>query len=205
MNRRRRTIVAAGGSALALCVASGCALMSPPKIEPRKEVLSKLPPALPQPQSGTGSMLVFPPDANAIVDTTRIAYTREPYQVAYFSQHEWAETPSQMLQPLLIRTLQDTRHFQAVVPPPYPGRTTHLLRTEIVELIQDFGSEPASVRLSLRVRLSDGAADRLIATHDISLREPMAQKTPEAGVVAANEATAKALQEIARFVLEKTA
>jgi hypothetical protein len=32
----------------------------------------------------------------------------------------------------------------------------------------------------------------------------MQQKTPQAGIAAANEATAKALQQAAQFVLEKT-
>jgi hypothetical protein len=50
--------------------------------------------------------------------------------------------------------------------------------------------------------LSDDAKGKLVATQEISLREPMQQKSPVAGAVAANEATAQALVEIARFVLE---
>jgi cholesterol transport system auxiliary component len=69
--------------------------------------------------------------------------------------------------------------------------------------MQDFTSEPATLRLSLRLQLSDSATGRLAATKEISVREPMQQKAPYAGVVAANEAVAKALQEAARFVLEK--
>ncbi|TMH32826.1 MAG: ABC transporter [Betaproteobacteria bacterium] len=205
MNRAgRRPIVNAIFLMLAIPLLSNCALMSPPKTEPKKEVLSKLPPELPQQKSQAASVLVFPPETQAIYDTTQIAYAIEPYQVAYFSQHEWGETPSQMLQPLLVRTLQNTHRFNAVLTPPHAGRTTYALRTEIVELLQDFRSQPATVQLTLRIRLSDDAANRLIATRDISLREPMLQKTPEAGVAAANEATAKALLEVARFVLDKT-
>jgi cholesterol transport system auxiliary component len=132
-----------------------------------------------------------------------MVYRDRPHQVAYFGQHEWAETPSQMLHPLVVKTLENTRYFRAVLTPPYTGRYTYALRTEILELTQDFTSQPATLLLSMRLQLTDAAAAHVIATKEISLREPMQQKTPYAGVAAANEATAKALQEVAVFVLEK--
>jgi cholesterol transport system auxiliary component len=190
--------------ALSVPTASSCALLSPAKIETKKQVLNKIPPALPQQETRAITLLVFPPETKPIYDTTQMAYTIRPYQVAYFSRHEWSETPSRMLQPLLVRTLQNTHYFRAVLTPPYSGRYTYSLRTEILELTQDFTSEPATLQLSLRLQLSNDAANRVIATKEISLREPMQQRTPYAGVVAANDATAKALQKVAEFVLEKT-
>jgi cholesterol transport system auxiliary component len=171
-------------------------------METSKEVLNKMPAEVPQRASRGALLLVFPPQARPIYDTTQMAYTTQPYEIAYFSQHEWAETPAQMLQPLLVKTLESTRFFGAVLAPPYAGRYGYALRTEIRELIADFTSEPAALRLSLRFQLSDGAAGRIVAVKEISIREPMQKKTPYAGVVAANEATAKALLELARFVLD---
>jgi cholesterol transport system auxiliary component len=183
----------------------GCALMSPARVESTKAVLNKLPAELPQPAPRTASVLVFPPETQPVYDTTQMAYTTQAYQVAYFSRHEWAETPSQMLQPLLVATLRRTRAFGAVLVPPHVGRVSYALRCEIVELLQDFTTQPATLRLGLHVELSDDTAGRVVASKDIALREPMREPTPEAGVVAANEALAKALQEVARFVLDKAA
>jgi cholesterol transport system auxiliary component len=59
------------------------------------------------------------------------------------------------------------------------------------------------VQLSLRLQLSEGASNRVISTKEITLREPMQKKNPESGVAAANDAVAKALREIAGFLLEK--
>lgn len=165
-------------------------------------VLDKMPGTLPHRDRHPVTLLVLPPDAKPAYDTTQMAYSLRPYQVAYFRHHQWAGTPSQMLQPLLLRTLETTGYFSAVLTPPYTGRYSYALQTEIVELVQDFASEAAALRLSLRLRLSDGAANRLVATREITLREPMPQKTPYAGVVAANDAMAKALQEMASFVLD---
>jgi hypothetical protein len=83
-----------------------------------------------------------------------MAYTSKPHEVAYYREREWVETPSQMLHPLLVRTLENTHSFSAVLVPPYAGRYTHALRTQILELIQDFTSQPPTVVLSLRVRLT---------------------------------------------------
>jgi cholesterol transport system auxiliary component len=190
------------GVVLGLSVA-GCALVPPPGAEATRAVLNKIPSEVPQRASRSAVMLVLPPQARPIYDTTQMAYSVQPYEVAYFSQHEWGETPSRMLQPLLVTTLQNTGYFAAVITPAYGGRYSYALRTEIRELIADFTSEPPLLRLSLRCVLQEGAAGQVIAVKEISIREPMQQKTPRAAVVAANEATAKALQELARFVLDK--
>ena len=72
MNRAgRRPIVNAIFLMLAIPLLSNCALMSPPKTEPKKEVLSKLPPELPQQKSQAASVLVFPPETQAIYDTIK--------------------------------------------------------------------------------------------------------------------------------------
>jgi len=190
------------GAVFALSLA-GCALLSAPPPQPSKQMLNKMPPEVPQRSSQGAVLVVYPPQTRPVYDTTEMAYMTRPYEIAYFSQHEWAEPPAQMLQPLLVGTLQNTHFFSAVLTPPYAGRHSYALRTEISELIADFTSEPAALQLSLRFQLSEGAAGAVVATRDISIREPMQQKTPYAGVVAGNDATAKALKELASFVLEK--
>jgi cholesterol transport system auxiliary component len=67
--------------------------------------------------------------------------------------------------------------------------------------MQDFTSQPAILRLSVHAQLSDDK-EQLMASREISLREPMQQQSPYAGVVAANDAVAKALKEIVNLTLE---
>jgi cholesterol transport system auxiliary component len=133
-----------------------------------------------------------------------MAYAIQPHQVAYFSKHEWGETPSQMLLPLLVGALRGTHCFDAVATPPYAHPHTLALHTEIIELLQDFAAQPATLRLSLRVQLDDDATGRVIASQEITQREPMAQRTPEAGAAAANLATARALREVVLFMFAAT-
>jgi cholesterol transport system auxiliary component len=89
-----------------------------------------------------------------------------------------------------------------VIVPPDASPPAYALRTEVVELTQDFTQDPPQARLALRVRWLDASTGQVIATRDIAQDEPMRQKNPAAGVQAANDATAKVLREVARFALE---
>jgi len=186
-----------------LAIASGCTLFSPAQPEIRKQVLSEMPLELPVERTRAASLLVSVPQAQPIYDTTQMVYSIRPYEIGYFSQTEWAEKPSRMIQGLLVQTLRNTRYFSAVLTPPHSGRYTHVLRSEILELRQDFTSQPPMLQLAMRFQLS-GATGQVIASKEITVREPMREKTASAGVVAANDATAKLLRELARFVLEKS-
>ena len=167
-------------------------------------VLDQLPADVPRRSPSPTTLVVFPPEARPAIDTLQMAYTVQPHALAYFARHRWAERPPQMLQPLLLRTMEASGAFAAVVGPPLAGGNTLSLRTEITQLVQDFTSEPPVLLFSLRVRLSDDRAQRVLGTRELVLREPLQQKSPEAGVLAANAALARALRETAQFVLEKT-
>ncbi len=189
---------------LGVLAASSCSVLPPPAAEATKAIITKLPASVPQHAANGATLLVFPPETAALYATTQMAYTTQAYQIEYFSQHEWGETPSQMLLPLLVKTLENTHAFSAVLTPPYEGRYSYALRTGISQLMQDFTVSPPALVFSLRLQLSDGSTNRIIATRTISLRETMRQNTADAGVEAANNAAAKALEEAARFVLENT-
>jgi cholesterol transport system auxiliary component len=188
------------------CLAvTGCALLSTaPKVIVEKAVLTEVPRSLPQRTNRGDTLLVFHPKARPLYDTTQMAYSTQPHEVAFFSEREWGETPSQMIYPLVVSTLENTHAFRAVLTEPFAARYTYALRTEILELIQDFRSDSASLVLALRFQLTDYGAKTVIATREVSVREPMRERNSYAGVLAANEATANALQQMAEFVLQST-
>ncbi|WP_323844127.1 ABC-type transport auxiliary lipoprotein family protein [Microbulbifer magnicolonia] len=189
-------------AAVAATLVSGCTLFSPVKDDMRVAVIDKLPLELPQRQPHPATLLVLQPAINPVYDTVRMAYRIRPYQIDYFSRHQWGASPAQMLLPLLAQTLENTGYFGAVLTPPYFGPYSYALRTEILELAQDFTTDPATLNFSLRVQLVEGTSNRIVASRAIALREPMLQRAPYAGVVAANDAAAQALQQVAGFVLE---
>jgi cholesterol transport system auxiliary component len=195
-----------GNAALnALCAVlfSGCAMFSPIKINTNTSMLTNIPLDLPSEKTHSATLLMLVPETMPLYATTQMAYTTRAYQLAYFSQNEWAETPSQMIQPLIVKTLRNTHYFSEILSPPHIGRHTFALRTEILELKQDFTAEPAMLQLAMRFYLSCEATNQVIASKELSVREPMMERNPYAGVAAANEAIAKVLRELAKFVIEE--
>lgn len=192
-------VLRACGAWLLAAALSGCAFA--PEAPVNTALLDQLPADIPRRPASRMALLVFPPEARPALDTPQMAYSLRPHHIAYFARNQWAETPPQMLHPLLLRTLETTGAFTAVLAPPTPGGPTLGLRTEIIELVQDFSQDPPLLRLALRVRLSDEGANRVLAAREIAATEAMRQKAPSAGVLAANQAVAGALREIAAFVL----
>jgi cholesterol transport system auxiliary component len=185
----------------ALCLLlAGCAI--PPGEPPRTNALLDQAPAdVPHRASSGRTLIVFPAEARAALDTQQMAYTQATHQLAYFARNQWAETPPQMLGPLLVRTMEATGAFTAVVAPPHAAHAAIGLRTEIVDLVQDFAQQPPVLRLALRIRVEDEETGRVLGTREVAVQESMREATPAAGVQAANDAMVKALREIAAFVL----
>src|SRR3990167_2910530 len=149
------------------------------------------------------NILVMLPETAPAYNTTQMAYTIKPYQVAYFGKNRFAETHAQMLHPLIVQTLQKTNFFHAVIMLPTMGRYQFILNTRILQLQQNFTHRPPAVELIVLAQLSQVETNQVIATQLFSIHEPIIYRTPYGGVLAANHATEKLLRELALFCLKK--
>lgn len=182
---------------------SGCSLLSPVEIvPPNKYLLDELPSNLPKKQACGGALFIQTPETRPIFNTTQMAYITQAHQISFFSYNEWAETPAQMLQALLVRTLQKTNAFNSVVTSQYVGLSDYTLATQIQELTQDFTQCPAVLRITVCASLIQGTTNRVLAQKEVTVEEPMPEETPYCGVIVANQAMAQVLQLIAKFVIE---
>jgi len=184
-----------------LSLLSGCSLFSPVKYEPVKQYVLNTPahPALKKSRRNV-SLLVTPVQSDPIYNTTEIAYTNCPYQVAYFSVNRWATTPSQMLQPLIVQTLQNSHAFRSINTTPVIGQYDYALNVHLLELRQVFYNCKASeVHLVVRAQLISSSSNRVVATKQFTVIEKAPQNTPYSGVVAANRAVERMLNQLALF------
>lgn len=201
---KTQPIILASLLSVSAMMLSSCSLLSPVKGENKETyVLNTVPSSVPEKKTRSITILVTLPEARPTYNTTQMAYTIRPYQVAYFTQNQWAETPPQMLQPLIVRTLQKTHLFHAVVTPPFMGRYEYTLSTDIAMLQQDFTKVPARLDLKVQAQLIKSSTNQVVGTKQFSVSEPIRYKSPYSGVAAANRATAKILKEIAEFTVSK--
>lgn len=180
---------------------SNCTFFGPVKTKPQIAYeLSGLP-AVPIKKRTSKILMVPQPDSLPMYNTTQMFYTPKPYQIASFSQNRWADTPAQMLHPLLIQSLQKMNYFHAVVSPPYTGKYDYLLNLQVLELKQDFIYRPATLKFSLKVDLIKSVGNRILVTKIIKITEPMRFCNPYNGVLAANRVTKQLLSQINALVV----
>ncbi len=187
-------------SVFVILLLTSCSVFSPVKIEPQTTyVLNTLPQPTIKKSARHITLLVMPPETNSVYKTTRIAYTTRPYQVGYFAKNAWAEQPADMIYPLIIQTLQNTRHFYAIATMSNPVNYDYVLNTQIMELLQDYTHVTGLVFLTVRAEITNAKTNRIIATKEFTIVEDFLQKNPYCGVAATNHATARMLQQLAEF------
>lgn len=132
-------------------------------------------------------------------DTTQMIYVQRPYELDRFATNQWVDTPSRMLAPLLVRALEQTGSFKAVVPSPSVVPADVRVDVELIRLQQNFATRPSRVELTLRVQLIDVRAKRVLAARSFDEAENAPTDDPYGGVIAANLALQRVLEQVADF------
>ena len=137
-------------------------------------------------------------------DTSQMVYIRQPYELDYFATSRWADTPSRMLFPLLVRALEQTQTFRTVVEMPSSVPADFRLDTEIVRLRQNFGVQPSRVELTLRAQLTDLRARRVVASKVFEETQSAPTEDAAGGVSGANAALQRMLERVADFCVAES-
>lgn len=179
---------------------SACSILSPvPNSAPTEYVIDSVPQVVKKKPAHHATIYISQPEATTVFNTTLMAYKVKPHEVSYFSKNRWVATPAQMLQPLIVQTLQKTHHFRAIGSGGAPGNYTYILNTQILDFQQEFFTHASLMTVTIRAQLVKVATNQIVATKEFSVQERAPQNTPYGGVIAANRATAKILAELARW------
>ncbi len=194
-------------------LASGCASLfgadTPPPavyaLNTSRDPAAAVPRARETYLNGAPVLIVSTPMAAAGFDSSRMIYTRAPYQLEWFARNQWVDTPARMLAPLLVSTLQDAGGFPAIILAGSGASGQLRLDTEIVRLQQEFAAPPSRVRFTLRVWLVDNLTRKVLAWREFDASVPAGSEDPQAGVAAANQAVQVVLKEVATFCNDASA
>jgi cholesterol transport system auxiliary component len=205
--RSWRAVLVAGSAAL---VAGGCTVFGPAGAPPASTFALTSFTLAPSPlatdaeggpragEAASGSRIeieVAAPNARAGFDGPRMAYVKRAYEIQYFARHQWVEAPARMLGPLVGEALEHGGRFRAMASG-QGAPAAMRLETEIVALQQEFTTQSSQVRFALRARLFGGAERRLLAAAAFEAIEPSPSEDPYGGVIAANRAVARVLDEL---------
>jgi cholesterol transport system auxiliary component len=147
-----------------------------------------------------GILLISLPQADPGFDTPRMVYLTRPYEVRYYTANQWADTPPRMLVSLLTYSMEKSGFWQTVVSSPASIRGDYRLDTQGLILQQEFIQQPSQVRLALRVQLIEQREQKVIGSKRIEIVEKAPSEDAYGGVVAANRAVTKLLDQVAVWV-----
>lgn len=196
-----RRIIVVLSSSLAL---TSCSMFGPVQTAPQHTyVINTVPCHVATKRRSNLSIVVNLPEVNSVYNTTEMAYSKCPHQVSFYSKSAWAAVPGQMIQPLIVHTLQNTHHFHAVNQAPSVAVSDYLLSTQVYELIQDFQMHPSMERITLRAQIIRSGTGQVVATKEFTAMAPAYCDDPNTGALAANHAMEEILRRLAGFVVRK--
>ena len=141
------------------------------------------------------TLLISIPKAQPGFDTPRMAYLRRQHELSYYALNQWADTPARMLLRPLAQAMEGSGLWRAVVQAPSPVRADYRLDCDNLVLEQQFFSR-SQVRLALRARLIDVKRQSVIGAHSFEIFEASSSEDAYGGVVAANRASTKLLDQM---------
>lgn len=147
------------------------------------------------------TLLVAKPTSALWINNNHMVYQQKPNELRDFSKNQWADTPSNMIQPLLVQALQRTRYFHAVVAAPFSANYDEQLDVHLLDFYQDFTHVPSQYRIKAQIVVINSSTNHVIATTQYSISVPARFDTPKGGVDAANIAVTQLLAAIAKFIM----
>ena len=178
-------------AALATLALAGCGGILPQPAAPPP--LYRLTPAAQgpaAPQRAVPTQLVIDaPEAEAALDTTRIALARGPTSLDYFADAAWTDRLSSMLQALLIASFDKADRIAAVGPQNGELRANVALVSSVTHFEAAYGSEgPPKWRIEITAKLVRMPERTFIAARSFAAEVPAAHNTVPAIVTAADDA-----------------
>jgi len=147
---------------------------------------------------------VSTPHAAPGFDTPAQVYMRSPFVLEHYTQSQWVDTPSRLLLPLIVRTIEASGLFAAVLSATTPQVAGEWrLDTEILRFQQEFLTKPSQVRLVFRVQLLNMVTSEVVATHIFEIIEPTPSEDAQGGMIATNQAVGQFLEALIKFLAEQ--
>lgn len=129
--------------------------------------------------------------ADALGDTTSIAYSRRPGEYAFYQLASWTERPVRVLPRLLQRRLEARGTAAAIGLAGEPLRSDWLLQVGVDGIVHELASEPGRGQVALTLELFDRRSRTRIARQSFEARVAAQRADSAAAVAALSQAVAQ--------------
>lgn len=148
-------------------------------------------------------LLVEVPRASLDLDTTRVAVMQKPNAVEYYADVLWRDRLPQMLQALLVQTLNGSNRFRAAAAANSGLRADLMLMTDVTHF--EAQAYQGAVNVELTMRLVRAADRSIVATRTFATSVPASSSKFDDVVAAYDRATSDVLVKIADWAATEAA
>lgn len=146
------------------------------------------------------ALLIQALPADALADTSSIAYSRAPQQFAFYQLASWTDRPVRLVPRLLQRRLEARGVAGAVGLLGDPMRADWLLTLSLDALYHDVSVDPGSARLAITAELVDRRGRKRVARRAFEAALPVARAESTAAAQALSRALAQAFDALVPWV-----
>mgnify|MGYP002622616687 FL=1 len=142
------------------------------------------------------------PQANAGIDTTRIALQRAPLQIEYYARAQWSDRAPRMIQSLMIESFENSKRIISVGRDTVGLRADFILKTELREFQAEyFEPGPPRSHVTIAARLVQMPRRAIIGSMAFNASEPATGDNVPAIVAAFDDSLGKVLRKLVNWTL----
>jgi cholesterol transport system auxiliary component len=181
MNRRseplagRRALLRLAALGLPAAALAGCGDLIPGQGEPpnlyRLTPKSTFPEDLPTVE---WQLVLGQPDADAALDTTRIALIREATRIEYYAKSGWTDRAPSMVHTLLLESFENSKKIVSVGRRAIGLRADFELRTELREFQAEYEGGKIQVHVAINAKLVLAAERTIVGQQNFAVKVPVA-------------------------------
>lgn len=146
-------------------------------------------------------LVLAQPDADAALDTTRIALMREPTRIEYYAASGWTDRAPFMVQTLMLESFENSGKIVAVGRRAVGLRADFELRSELREFQAEYFTGAIEAHVALNVKLVRAAERAIVGSTNFDVRAPAAEDAMPAIVQAFDDALGSVLKQMVDWTL----
>ncbi len=147
-------------------------------------------------------LVLTTPQADASLNTTRIALQRSPIRVEYYARSSWTDRAPLMVQTLMIESFENSDRIVSVGRESVGLRADFVLRSELREFQAEYFNGPTpTAHVAITAKLVSMPTRNIIASEEFDVRIPADADRLTAVIDAFDEAMGKVLKRLVEWTI----
>lgn len=147
-------------------------------------------------------LVLAQPEADAALDTTRIALMRDATQIEYYARSSWTDRAPSMVQTLMLESFENSKKIVAVGRRAVGLRADFELRSELREFQAEYLASGIEAHVAINAKLIRAAERAIVGQQNFVARAPAGADQMALVVQAFDDALGTVLKQLVTWALQ---